>query len=302
MKPENAIKVNFQEKTASNLIFPNSPILSSNGSRWEGMVFEYHQQPTHDTNEHHFAMHVICIAMVKAVRERWLDGKFRQGLVNPGNIGIYPANTLHRTVWNAKEQLLNFMFVAIHPKLLHCVGQEIIEPNKIELIPYFQTIRDPLLYGIINACKKELETGGVSDRLYIESLRATLAIHLLKKYSAYKPIIREYTDGLSPYKLKQAIEYINAHIEENIKLVDIAQALDMSQFYFCRLFRQSMRISPYQYVIQQRIERAKQLLKQQRELSIANIALRCGFTDQSHLSKYFRRIVETTPKKFREGR
>ena len=88
-------------------------------------------------------------------------------------------------------------------------------------------------------------------------------------------------------------------MEQKLKLEDIAQMLGMSQFYFSHLFRRSMGMAPYQYVIQKRVERAKQLLRQ-RDLSIADIALECGFAHQSHLAKYFKQHIGVTPHKYRK--
>ncbi|WP_302885419.1 helix-turn-helix domain-containing protein [Kovacikia minuta] len=81
-------------------------------------------------------------------------------------------------------------------------------------------------------------------------------------------------------------------------MTDLSSLLGMSEFYFSRQFKQATGISPYQYLLQQRIERAKQLLKRSNH-SIADIALTCGFNSHSHLSKQFRQLTGTTPKAYR---
>ena len=85
-----------------------------------------------------------------------------------------------------------------------------------------------------------------------------------------------------------------------IKLADLAQLLDMSPFHFSRLFKRSIGMTPHQYLSQQRVERAKQLLKKSDRL-IIDIALECGFSSHSHLSKQFRQITGITPKAYRLG-
>jgi AraC family transcriptional regulator len=121
----------------------------------------------------------------------------------------------------------------------------------------------------------------------------------LHNYSSRKHILRDYADGLPKYKLRRAIEYINEHLAENITLNAIASELGMSQYYFASLFKRSLGITVYQYVIQCRIERAKQLLKQ-KKIAIADIGTQVGFVDQSHFTRYFKRIVGVTPKGFLE--
>ncbi|NET31843.1 MAG: helix-turn-helix domain-containing protein [Cyanothece sp. SIO1E1] len=109
----------------------------------------------------------------------------------------------------------------------------------------------------------------------------------------------ESKDELPRAMLRKAIEYINMNLNQDLTLPVIAEQVGMSQYYFCRLFKESMSITPHQYVIQQRVERAKQLLKQ-RELSIADIAFQCGFSHQSHLTRHFRQNTGMTPKIYRE--
>jgi AraC family transcriptional regulator len=99
--------------------------------------------------------------------------------------------------------------------------------------------------------------------------------------------------------LKQLLDYIHANLAQDIKLTNLAQIVGMSQYYFCQLFKQSMGIAPYQYVIQLRVERAKQLLKC-REMAISDVALACGFANQSHFTKHFRKLTGITPKAYRE--
>jgi AraC family transcriptional regulator len=99
---------------------------------------------------------------------------------------------------------------------------------------------------------------------------------------------------------KQQTETASLPIDRNIKLSDLAALLDMSQFHFSHMFKQSIGTSPYQYLIQQRIERAKQLLKQTNR-SIMDIALECGFNSHSHLGQQFRQLTGITPKSYRSS-
>jgi AraC family transcriptional regulator len=107
-------------------------------------------------------------------------------------------------------------------------------------------------------------------------------------------------DGLSPAKLAQSIEYINEWLHKNITLTEIATELNLSQYYFCRLFKQSICITPHQYLIQQRIERSKQLLSQ-KDIRIVDIATQCGFANPSHFARCFRKAMGISPQQFRES-
>ncbi|WP_293195812.1 MULTISPECIES: helix-turn-helix domain-containing protein [unclassified Microcoleus] len=122
---------------------------------------------------------------------------------------------------------------------------------------------------------------------------------MLRQYFTTKPRLTIYEGGLPQRQLLQVLEYINEHLSQDIKLADLAALLGMSQFHFSHMFKVAVGIAPYQYLLQQRIERAKELL-QQKERSIAEIALECGFNSHSHLSKQFRQLTGMTPTAYRD--
>ncbi len=137
-------------------------------------------------------------------------------------------------------------------------------------------IRDPLIQHIGLELKTELELGGLDSSLYAESMATALSAHLLQRYSTKQLVIRDYAGGLPKHKLREAIAYINDHLEQKLSLVEIATVVRMSSYYFASLFKQSTGLAPHQYVTRCRIERAKRLLKG-RELTIIEICQQVGF-------------------------
>jgi AraC family transcriptional regulator len=103
--------------------------------------------------------------------------------------------------------------------------------------------------------------------------------------------------SLTQVQLQQAIDYIHAHLDRELLLEQIATSINISPTYFASLFKQATGISPHQYVIRQRVKRARSLLKT--DLAIADIALQVGFSSQSHLSQQFKRFTGMTPKQAR---
>lgn len=102
------------------------------------------------------------------------------------------------------------------------------------------------------------------------------------------------------YKLRQVIDYINDHLDQDLGLAKLAELVQMSPHYFARLFKQSTGFAPHQYVIRCRVERAKQLLIQGK-LTIAQVAYAVGFAHQSHLNRHFKRWLGVTPKALLEN-
>jgi len=95
------------------------------------------------------------------------------------------------------------------------------------------------------------------------------------------------------------LDYIHSHLDQDLSLEALANLVSMSRYHFIGLFKQSTGMTPHQYVIQQRIKRAKELLGD-RKLSISEISLACGFANQSHFTRLFRKQTGATPKAYRE--
>jgi AraC-like DNA-binding protein len=106
--------------------------------------------------------------------------------------------------------------------------------------------------------------------------------------------------SLPRYKFRRAVEFIEAHIDQAIHLEQLAAAAGVSPFHFHRQFKRSAGLTPHQYIVQRRIERAKTLLSQS-ELTLVEVAAQVGFTDQSHFTTIFRRVTSVTPRNYRNA-
>jgi AraC family transcriptional regulator len=157
----------------------------------------------------------------------------------------------------------------------------------------------------LTALRRELITGGPGGRLCAESLANVLVVQLIRQMSNRKGSIGQGSNGvirgsggrLARSVLRAVEEYIHAHLDQNVALADLAEVAHLSEFHFARLFKQTTGLSPHQFVIHQRIERAKRLIAAGR-LSLAQIAIDVGFSDQSQLNRHFKRLVGVTPKRF----
>lgn len=291
------LAINFSERSSSLQLMPRVALFSSHQSNWKNIHLQYHRQPAWETPESVFMQHTLVMHDSKSMAqaERMLDGQRQIEQVGCGNITIVPANISHQVCWDREA---DFTLLSLEPAHIAQIADESVDIDRTELIPHF-TKFDPLIYQIGRSLKAELKSGGLGSRLFVDSLVTALAIHLLRNYAVRQQPLRNYTHGLPKYLLESALDYINTYLGEDLSLEAIAAEVGMSQYYFCRLFKQSIGLAPYQYVIQQRVERAKRLLKQP-ELSISDIALQCGFASQGHLNLHFKRLVGVTPRHFRK--
>jgi AraC family transcriptional regulator len=274
------------------------PILSSKDRGWENILIEQFQNPAGEGKTYYSDQHAICLSLApRPIRFLQIKaGKTHAGLYGKGDISITPAKTSFFARWDEDDQ---YLLIRIASHLLQNVAIEALDmnPDRLELIPEFRT-RDRQIEAMGMMLLAELQQENLGGRLYVESLTNILAVHLLRQYSVLQPRLAIYEGGLPERQLVQVLEYINEYLEQDIKLADLAQLLGISQFHFSYLFKRSLGKSPYQYLLQQRIERSKQLLKQTNK-SIMDIAFLCGFNSHSHLSKQFRQLTGMTPKTYR---
>lgn len=144
----------------------------------------------------------------------------------------------------------------------------------------------------------DLNEGSPAGRLYGEALGNALAVYLLNRYAARRYTPMAYRGGLPGYRLKRVLDYIRENLGNDLSLAELAAVVGMSPHYFAELFKKSTGRAPHQYVLLQRIERAKEGLADG-EHSIIKVGLDAGFQNPGHFSRVFRRIVGTSPSQFK---
>ena len=205
-------------------------------------------------------------------------------------------NTSAEWAWDTTDETILFQ---IDPLYFQEIAAEngCANSERLELKPVVFD-RNPQFESIARNYHAEMQQQGLGGKLYSESLGNLFMLDLLRTYCHDRPQTQQVNGGLGEKRLKRVLAYIDAHLAENIGLQDMATVAGLGQHHFSTMFRQSMGISPYRYVIERRIERAKRQLRQQ-DAAIIDIALACGFADQSHLNKHFRKFVGMTPRAFR---
>jgi AraC family transcriptional regulator len=288
--------VDMSKPQESVKILPHAPVLSSQQIGWKGLLFQEFNHPSHEIPEYVLPHHMIIVGRQQGVyQENRINGKFHcRESEAIGDALIVPAGVTNATVWKEDAE---FSLLTLCPKFVGEVAHESIDPDLIELIPRFAAF-DPLIHQIGLSLKADLEAGCPTGRIFGESAATMLAARLLQQHSVRTPKLARDENGLSSYTLRQVLDYVRSNLSQDLSIIDLAQVAGMSPYYFLRLFKKSMHVTPRQYIIQTRIDRAKELLRS-RELSIADISLQCGFTNQSHFSNVFRQITDTTPKAYR---
>jgi len=213
--------------------------------------------------------------------------------VSPGQVHILPANVpvgIH--LFGPAENIV----VTLNHRLLAEVKTSRGALN-VELRTAFG-LDDQFIQQLVYALQEEANSPD-ADSHYIESLGAALAAHLVRKYASSdkgRPVNRR---RLVKPGLPEVLDYIDHNIDGRLTLPELAEVARLSVFAFVRSFKTSTGLPPHRYILRKRIERAKVLLADA-ALSIADVALRCGFGDQSSFTTTFRRLTLQTPSAFRD--
>jgi AraC family transcriptional regulator len=295
MSREHALTVDYKKADDIARILPIQPA-TSHRSAWHGIEVQSHRQPPGEMPENRTNQHIIVFQPAQKLLfcERWLDGRKQSVQMEVDSVALIPANVTHRCTWNVTAAAT---VMVLEPQYLANVAYESVRADRLELLPtFFQP--DPVIHHIGLLLGREVELPDTPCQIYVDSLTTALSAHLLRQYCTVEQRIKNYKDGLSQRKLRQSIDYIQAHLAEDLSLDAIAAQVGISRYYFCQLFKRSTGMSPYQYVIKCRIDRAKELLLFRQDCSIADVAFQVGFASQSQFTKHFKKWVGTTPKKF----
>ncbi len=190
--------------------------------------------------------------------------------------------------------------LSLSPSLLSQTIEELADrdPARIRLSALVG-FQDQLLFQIGLGLARELETPSTISPIYAQTAAHMLAVHLLRTYVTDQTPIEERSGGLSAQQMKRIVDYVQAHLTHALTLEELARQLGFSPYHFARLFRETAGESPHQFVLRQRVERAKNLLKAG-DLTLAEVTIESGFANQSHLTQIFRRYTGLTPKAYRK--
>lgn len=294
------LKVYPQEFNTLMRVLPYQPTISNSLQPDQVIMLHYDQLPPHEIPEHNVSgYHAFGVLDIncKTELECRLDGKlYTRQRVGYGSIGIFPDGASHWATWNQEMRITLFF---LKTELVNDLDQDRITNGDVGMIPR-SGVEDGGVYHLGMALKAELaappdsQTGSV----YQDTLINALVMRLVKHHSSAGIRRRKHPGGLGLSTLKLLIDYIDSYLDQNIRLADLATLAGYSQVYLCSAFRESMGIPLHQYIIQQRVKRATRLLRSS-QMSIAEIAVCCGFYSHSHLTRYFKRVMGVTPKKYR---
>jgi len=277
--------------------FPRRPLLTSQGRNWTDLEAWRVCHPAKGRmevpptiNAHHIVMRMSgssemysCWRGVAQTR-RWV----------PGEVNIVSAN--QPSVWEWTDAYEEFG-ILLDPHAVTKVAEEVNE-RPFSLLDDLG-ILDPVFSEITFQVNAELSMPNTSIPMFGESIAMALIARLLTYYSSLRKKDDLCRLDITPHRLRMALEYMDVHLDCELKLQDIAQVVNMSTFRFARGFCKAIGRPPHQYLLARRIDRAKDLLRLTSS-DIAEVSRLVGFSTQSHFAATFRKYCGMSPGRYRQ--
>jgi AraC family transcriptional regulator len=273
-----------------------SVIASSAGRDWDGIYAEEVWHRAADFGLPAISDHLLVFHLGRPIHvEEHLRGQ--EGRLGEGSLTILPAEA--PTQWQlGREGDVRHLHLFLRPGFIGAIAAEAgVYPDRVEIVPTIGA-RDPRFEQIGLALLGELHADGLGGRLYAESLATLLAVQLLRHQATVGLPTPWRGARLSAAMLGRVREYVEEHLGEDLSLAALAGVVGLSPHHFARLFRASTGLSPHQYVIRRRVERAHLLLSTT-DRSLASIAQDVGFASGSHLASHVRRRLGVPPGRLR---
>lgn len=249
--------------------------------------------PAHAHADHLLLLHQGQQAVVSRRRS---GSRVEEGLFHFGDGGLYPAGEYGPMAWDGPADVIH---LHLHPQLLEDRARQGLDLTHVALRDQFR-LEDGLLTHLGRQLLATAGAGHALGQLYAESLTTALSLHLITHYASYERRIATDAGRLPGAVLARIEAYIEAAAEQPITLAALADLANLSVFHFARRFKLTTGRSPYQYVLDWKLTRARQLLRAG-EQPIAAISDALGFASPAHFAAAFKRVVGQSPRTFQRG-
>ncbi|AFY92768.1 helix-turn-helix domain-containing protein [Chamaesiphon minutus] len=292
---QKSLVIDGKKEGASSVILSDNVILSSSQNGWNDIDFEYHYQQAAFIPEHQNTELVIAIGHSPMLIRRWLAGEFREEHTQVGEIQVNPAYSPQSCSW---ESPISFSLLLLKSTEIANATFDYADPDLVEVLPHFSQA-DPLIYGIAQSLKMQLDRNYTASKIYLESIRSTAIFHILQNYSNQKTTDLNALGGLTTQDFKKVIDYIHSNFNKDFGLAELSNLVGLSSRYFSELFKTSTGYSPFDYLLKFRLAQASKLLLTTK-LPIFDVAQQTGFSSSNNFCRAFRKHYTISPNKYRQ--
>ncbi|SFV38942.1 Helix-turn-helix domain-containing protein [Hyphomicrobium facile] len=273
------------------------PALSSGDSPWAGYYFEEANGPPEPLPSHSWSKTTLLYVTGGGGSLNWKHrGIWHNDAVRRGTISIVRRDVEIQSA--VPSDATPMMVLQLdNSKLQHIAPDNVVAIDKF--LETAQVTSDARLAMLLATMCEEVREGCPSGRLFGESISLALLAYLAGRYASASHV-NNRAANLSPVQKSCLVGYIREHLPSNISVTELAGLVQMSPSHFARMFKAAFGVTPYRFVMRERIEGAKGMLATTK-LSASQISSAYGFSSQSHFAKVFREVTGVTPKQYKAG-
>lgn len=235
----------------------------------------------------------------EAVMSRRAGGAWQSDRVAQGTFSLLTRGEPSQWKWDRPIAVTHLYLC--HSEICRVAG-DVFERSihDIEIEDCIRT-EDPILPHLMAAFEAEMRTLSLGGNLYRAALMDQLYVHLLRRYAKVQFKEVPLAGRMAEWQRRRLVQYLEAHLDRSLKLEEIAREVGVSVSGLIRKFQTEFGCAPHAYVLRQRLERARRLLGAREVMPLKIIATDCGFSDQSHLVRHFKRAFQQTPMEYRKA-
>ena len=230
--------------------------------------------------------------------QRRFEGKWTRTRCSPGDLSL-----LTRSQWSHWHWIdpIEVSHVYLTDQFVSAIASEVADRSAAEVrLHDVLRIQDPILSSAVDAVTREASLPRAGGAIYVEALATQMVVHLIRNYASIKIEESQARTNLTAAQCKRLADYVGAHLHEPLSLEQMAAAVGLGLWSFTRRFRESFGCTPHSYVVDRRLEHARQLLLGS-AMPVKEIAPACGFADQAHMTRVFKERLNVTPATLRRS-
>lgn len=279
---------------------PGRLTVQSPSQGWSGIALRGYAYPQHQVDVPAVRDHVIVAYRrgVTAMRRR-TGGPWHHAEMRPGDISLLNSGAPTQWEWPSSIEVVH---VYLDAARLQATCREMFDREVAELeLHDVLKAQDPDVFRTTMMLAQEASAARPGSKLVVDSLTLQLGVQLLRNHASIVFKETRRAGGLTAAQQQAVTDYVHHHLDRNLSLEELAGSVGLSTYHFARRFREATGSTPHQFVVDQRLARAQEMLRRTAR-PLADVATACGFADASHLVRVFKKHLGVTPGQYRADR
>lgn len=277
---------------------PGEVLRSSEGLGWKDVGLRVYRYESLDVEVPELAdFMIVSYQRGSTLVDRRFEGRWTRTECHPGDVSLLSRSQASHWHWTEPVDVAH---AYLSNRLVTRVAADVLDRSIADVrLHDLLRAQDPVVSGIVDAMALETGEAAIGGALYVDALSTQLVVHLLRRHASVDFAVPSGSGQFAPALRRRIVDYIEERLEQSLTLDELATVANMGVWTFAKHFRTSFQTTPHHYIIDRRLDRARELLSQGR-LPVKAVASACGFADQAHLTRVMRARLGSTPATLRK--